>query len=82
MVNFGNLLNIAIDIKNKKFYSHSEYVAPEQIEPPDDDVLLQSSEVWNIGVILYILYQGDYPFCGNSDEDILNKICALDNWNP
>lgn len=30
--------------------------------------------MWNLGVILYVLYMGEYPFTGYSDDDIITEI--------
>lgn len=36
-----------------------------------------------MGVILYVLYQGEYPFSGFSDEDIFHDIASKPNyWKP
>lgn len=39
--------------------------------------------MWNIGVMLYVMYQGEYPFTGYTDEDIINEINNKPNlWKP
>ena len=44
---------------------------------------MQCGEVWNLGVILYVLYQGEFPFPGFSDEDIITSIISKpNNWGP
>lgn len=45
--------------------------------------MMQAGEMWNLGVILYVLYQGEYPFTGFSDDDIINEIINKPNmWKP
>ncbi len=45
--------------------------------------MISAGEMWNIGVILYVLYQGEYPFDGFSDEDIISEIINKPNmWKP
>lgn len=45
--------------------------------------MMQAGELWNLGVILYVLYQGEYPFNGFSDKDIISEIVNKPNvWRP
>ena len=32
------------------------------------------SDLWSLGVIIYVLYFNDYPYRGNSEEELLNDI--------
>lgn len=44
---------------------------------------MQAGEMWNLGVMLYILYQGEYPFQGYSDEETISQIINKpNNWKP
>lgn len=44
---------------------------------------MQAGEMWNIGVMLYVLYQGEYPFRGFTDDDIITEIINKpNNWKP
>ncbi|CDW88098.1 protein kinase domain containing protein [Stylonychia lemnae] len=81
--NFGNLLNFRPDRFHKRQYYFAEYLSPEQIEMTPDQSMMQAGELWNIGVILYVLYQGEYPFNGFSDEDVITEIIYKPNiWKP
>ena len=51
--------------KNYKIY------APEVIK---DEKYTEESDLWSIGILIYLLYFGEYPFKGSSKEEILNNI--------
>jgi serine/threonine protein kinase len=49
-----------------------EYVAPEVLENrPAYDV---SCDMWTVGVIVFIMVGGYYPFRGKDDFDVLRKV--------
>ena len=56
LINFGNLFNFKCDYAHKRQYLFAEYMSPDQIESLSDPQLAQIGEVWNLGVILYVLY--------------------------
>ena len=84
ILNFANLLTFQdSDRFHKKLYCHAEYLSPEQIEKSEDVTIMQCGEVWNLGVLLYALYQGEFPFPGETDEEIIQKIITKpNNWTP
>jgi serine/threonine protein kinase len=44
---------------------------------------MSAGELWNMGIILYTFYHGEFPFKGNSDEEIIeNIINRPPNWTP
>jgi len=48
------------------------YKAPEVVTGEDDDD--ERSDIWSIGVLMYLLLTGRLPFDGASDEEIVKKI--------
>ncbi|XP_061616715.1 death-associated protein kinase 2 [Phyllopteryx taeniolatus] len=52
-----------------------QYIAPEVI---NGEPLGTAADMWSIGVITYILLSGMSPFQGNTDEDTLRNVLAMD----
>ena len=46
-------------------------------------MIMQCGEIWNLGVMLFVFYQADFPFSGFTDEEIItNIITKPNNWTP
>jgi|LauGreDrversion4_2_1035121.scaffolds.fasta_scaffold46962_1 serine/threonine protein kinase len=44
---------------------------------------MAAGELWNVGIILYTFYQGEFPFKGETDEQIIDLIVNRpNNWMP
>ena len=44
---------------------------------------MAAGELWNVGIILYTFYQGEFPFKGETDEEIIDLIVNRpNNWMP
>ena len=52
-------------------------MAPEVLK---NKTLSKSSDVWSAAVVIYVLFQGKFPFEGEIDYDILQAIKAMD-WS-
>ena len=50
------------------------YISPEVINGAVPD---HKSDIWALGVLIYTILVGDYPFDGNSDQDLYDSI-AID----
>lgn len=46
------------------------YVAPEVINGSYDE----KSDIWSVGVILYVILSGAPPFSGRNEREILEKV--------
>ncbi|XP_036949238.1 death-associated protein kinase 2 isoform X1 [Acanthopagrus latus] len=51
-----------------------QYIAPEVIS---SEPLSTAADMWSIGVITYILLSGLSPFQGNTDEETLRNVIAM-----
>lgn len=49
-----------------------QFKAPEVLNGVSDDD--KRSDVWSVGVLMYLLLIGNLPFDGNSDYEIQRKI--------
>lgn len=68
---FGLAGIISNDKLESEFYGSRPYSAPEIIEGTPYD---SSVDIWSLGVIVFILLGGYYPFESDSDFELENKI--------
>ena len=63
-------------VRNREFIPGS--VGDERFRPPEMVEKGQShfpgSDIWSLGVLLYVLLTGSYPYVGGSTEDLFNSI--------
>jgi len=50
------------------------YLPPELLEENIDFQIDEKTDIWSIGVIMYFLYFGEFPFPGQSCEEVLTAI--------
>lgn len=56
------------------------YMAPEVLR---DEEITMKSDIWSVGIIIYILLTGEYPFDIKKEESLINNIKeAAVNWRP
>lgn len=76
LIDFGFSTCIPKEKKVKLFCGTPSYMAPEIVSkleyagPPAD--------VWALGVLLFALLCGRFPFKGANDKELYNKICRID----
>jgi calcium-dependent protein kinase len=56
--------------KEKRRVGTPYYMAPEMI----DGNYVKASDIWSIGVIMYIMVTGKQPFYGRGKQEVLNKV--------
>jgi len=50
------------------------YLPPELLRKSDNFNIDQATDLWSLGVIIYYLFFGEFPFNGNSCQEVLSKI--------
>ena len=72
LIDFGFSVCTPIDSKLKVFCGTPSYMAPEIVVKKDYNGF--ASDIWSLGVILYLLLTGVYPFKGATERDLYLKI--------
>ena len=80
LIDFGFSIITPYDKKLSIFCGTPSYMAPELVEkkeyfgPPVD--------VWALGIILYVMVCGIFPFKGNDDKELYKNITDCDYQLP
>ena len=70
-------------LRGGSFLSNERYRAPEllnneifdkNISEKDLNLIYQKADIWSLGIIIYLLYFGEFPFKGNKAIDVLDSI--------
>jgi calcium-dependent protein kinase len=72
LIDFG--LSAHVVAKNRKSVGTPFYMAPEII----DGNYSYKTDIWSVGVILYVLMTGRFPFYGATHDDVFEKIINED----
>uniref|UniRef100_A0A8C5N3T7 non-specific serine/threonine protein kinase n=1 Tax=Gouania willdenowi TaxID=441366 RepID=A0A8C5N3T7_GOUWI len=77
LIDFGlaHVIEAGVDFKN--IFGTPEFVAPEIV---NYEPLGLEADMWSIGVITYILLSGASPFLGDTNQETLGNISAM-NYN-
>ncbi len=70
LIDFG--FSIHSKQKLKIFCGTPSYMAPEIINKIE--YCGKMSDVWSLGILLFVMLIGKYPFQGKNDNDLFNKI--------
>ncbi|XP_062327502.1 death-associated protein kinase 2-like isoform X2 [Osmerus eperlanus] len=74
LIDFGLAHKIEAGAEFKNIFGTPEFVAPEIV---NYEPLGLEADMWSIGVITYILLSGASPFLGESKQDTLGNISAM-----
>ncbi|XP_047436373.1 death-associated protein kinase 2a [Mugil cephalus] len=74
LIDFGLAHKIEAGVEFKNIFGTPEFVAPEIV---NYEPLGLEADMWSIGVITYILLSGASPFLGETKQDTLENITAI-----
>ena len=74
LIDFGLSVSTKPQDKLKEYCGTESYMAPELTKR--EEYSGQAVDVWALGILLYIMVSGHYPFCGKSDTDLLGNKMA------
>ncbi|KAF7212226.1 death-associated protein kinase 3 [Nothobranchius furzeri] len=74
LIDFGLAHTIDAGVEFKNIFGTPEFVAPEIV---NYEPLGLEADMWSIGVITYILLSGASPFLGETKQDTLGNISAV-----
>ncbi|XP_069031181.1 death-associated protein kinase 2a [Embiotoca jacksoni] len=74
LIDFGLAHKIEAGVEFKNIFGTPEFVAPEIV---NYEPLGLEADMWSVGVITYILLSGASPFLGETKQDTLGNITAI-----
>ncbi|CAD8210643.1 unnamed protein product [Paramecium octaurelia] len=72
LIDFGFSTSFPIDKKVKMFCGTPSYMAPEIVTR--QEYRGDKSDVWALGVVLFTMLQGVFPFKGDTDQELYSRI--------
>lgn len=70
LIDFGTALFVPPNTKMSELLGTFNYIAPEVLR----GMYNEKCDIWSIGVILFILLSGDFPFNGFTEEEIMDNV--------
>ena len=72
IIDFGFAIKCSIDTFNKLFCGSPSYMPPEIVNK--QKYIAQYSEIWSLGVLMYAMFFGTFPFCGDNEDLLFESI--------
>lgn len=72
LIDFGFSTSFPLEKKMRMFCGTPSYMAPEIVTR--QEYRGDKADIWALGVVLYTLLQGIFPFKGESDSELYSKI--------
>jgi len=78
VIDYGNSNHVdSVEVSNSQFiYSTPSIIAPELLKGSKKPTL--TCDVFSLGVTLYFIFSGEFPFVGKSSVEISDSICFSD----
>lgn len=79
IIDFGFSVTVSASTKLKIFCGTPTYMSPEIVSKVD--YCGKKADIWALGILLYALLTGKFPFRGSSDADLFKRIRSC-VYNP
>lgn len=76
LIDFGFATCLDKEKKVKMFCGTPSFMAPEIVSKVE--YRGEPADVWALGVVLFVMVAGYFPFKGQSDKELYQKICSSD----
>lgn len=73
IIDFGFSVQQTDDAKLKVFCGTPSYMAPEIIQKKEYNGY--ATDIWSLGIILFVMLAGMFPFNGATEKELYGKIC-------
>ena len=64
----------------KIFCGTSSYMAPEIVKKNEYSGF--ASDIWALGIVLFVMLTGRFPFKGNTEKELFNRILVGNYLSP
>lgn len=68
IIDFGFSVKVSSDKKLNIFCGTPSYMAPEIVKKTE--YFGKSADIWSLGILLYVMLFGKFPFRGKDDNDL------------
>ena len=72
IIDFGFAIQCPKNTYQKLFCGSVSYMSPEIVNKTK--YIAQYSDVWSLGVLLYVMLYGNFPFIGDNEDELFEKI--------
>jgi len=78
LLDFGIVRRLSQEETSSTIIGTRPYMSPEQVNGRSE----RRSDIWGLGVVLYLMYTGSLPFSGNTEMELMENILKREPPSP
>jgi len=78
LLDYGIVRRLSEEETSPTIIGTRPYMSPEQVNGRSE----RRSDVWGLGVVLYLMYTGSLPFSGNTEMELMENILKREPSSP